>query len=117
MPYTSHGHPFGVIDADAPQPGRTRCGGTALCVQCRNEAIASQAAAATMAALTEGRHFTVMGGDGTGLMLRCEIDPTICQWWDGTRDDTATLAELLGRAAAHALRHVPATDDDEPEQP
>lgn len=39
MPYTSHGHPYGVISADEPAPEmRARCGGPALCRTCKNDA-------------------------------------------------------------------------------
>lgn len=39
MPYTSHGHPYGVIDTSQPKPTAVaRCGGPGLCKVCREEA-------------------------------------------------------------------------------
>ena len=38
MPYTKHGHPFGVIDTNEPAPGeRVRCGGIEVCQECKAE--------------------------------------------------------------------------------
>lgn len=39
MPFTRHGHPFGVIDTDEPRPNSVaRCGGPGLCRECSAEA-------------------------------------------------------------------------------
>ncbi|WP_204016047.1 hypothetical protein [Sphaerimonospora thailandensis] len=39
MPYTSHGHPYGVVDTSQPKPTAiARCGGPGLCKTCRAEA-------------------------------------------------------------------------------
>ncbi|WP_055477592.1 hypothetical protein [Sphaerimonospora mesophila] len=39
MPYTRHGHPYGVIDTSQPKPTAVaRCGGLGLCKVCREEA-------------------------------------------------------------------------------
>lgn len=39
MPYTSHGHAYGVIDTDQPRPAAVaRCGGPGLCSVCAREA-------------------------------------------------------------------------------
>jgi hypothetical protein len=39
MPYTSHGHAYGVIDTDHPRPSLVaRCGGPASCPMCKAEA-------------------------------------------------------------------------------
>jgi hypothetical protein len=39
MPYTSHGHPYGVVDTDEPKPVVVaRCGGPGLCQLCSVQA-------------------------------------------------------------------------------
>ena len=39
MPYTSHGHAYGLIDVDQPRPRSVaRCGGPRLCAKCKGEA-------------------------------------------------------------------------------
>ena len=46
MPYTSHGHAYGVIDTSQPRPSRiVRCGGPRLCSTCASEAAATPAEA------------------------------------------------------------------------
>lgn len=44
MPYTSHGHAYGVVDTSQPRPtAMARCGGPGLCAVCSKEAAASTA--------------------------------------------------------------------------
>ena len=39
MPYTSHGHAYGLINADEPKPRTVvRCGGPYMCPECAREA-------------------------------------------------------------------------------
>jgi hypothetical protein len=39
MPYTSHGHAYGTVDANEPRPTLVaRCGGPGLCTSCSLEA-------------------------------------------------------------------------------
>lgn len=38
MPYTSHGHPYGIIDSSQQRPAtRVRCGGPDVCPICNDE--------------------------------------------------------------------------------
>jgi hypothetical protein len=49
MPYTSHGHAYGVIDTDQPRPTHiARCGGPGLCKKCAVEAAATPSEARQM---------------------------------------------------------------------
>ncbi|SET49616.1 hypothetical protein [Nonomuraea wenchangensis] len=49
MPYTSHGHAYGVIDTDQPRPTLVaRCGGPRLCKKCATEAAATPSEARQM---------------------------------------------------------------------
>ena len=53
MPYTRHGHPFGVIDTTAPRPGVARCGGPAICPACESD-VADAALVSEVAARLAG---------------------------------------------------------------
>jgi hypothetical protein len=38
MPYTRHGHAYGLVNADEPKPSLiARCGGPAICTVCATE--------------------------------------------------------------------------------
>ena len=93
MPFTSHGHAFGVIDADAPRPPRARCGGTALCPQCKSEAIIAQAVVAIMTndAPPPGAALVVRPGDVLVVLMPrnanpADVDPIARQWHESYPD-------------------------------